>query len=151
MKSLPCAATYDRQMTTSTLAASSDACEVACVHPEAVARAQAAMPPSLHLARASALLKAVADPTRLKLLSALVSGELCVCDLSVLAGTSESAVSHQLRLLRDLSLVASRKEGRVVYYRLDDLHVSALIRDAVAHAAHTVASTASESSSEPQH
>lgn len=115
-----------------------DACEVACVHPEAVAQAQAAMPSTGALIRASTLLKAVADPTRLRLLSALASGELCVCDLSVLAGTSESAVSHQLRLLRDLSLVTNRKEGRVVYYRLDDAHVTHLIRDVIDHAAHTL-------------
>jgi DNA-binding transcriptional ArsR family regulator len=115
-----------------------DACEVACVHPEAVAQAQAAMPSTHALIRASTLLKAVADPTRLRLLSALASGELCVCDLSVLAGTSESAVSHQLRLLRDLSLVKGRKEGRVVYYRLDDAHVTHLIRDVIDHAAHTL-------------
>ncbi|WP_019010934.1 metalloregulator ArsR/SmtB family transcription factor [Deinococcus aquatilis] len=120
------------------LSTPSEACEVACVHPEAVAQAQAAMPSADALIRASALLKAVADPTRLRLLSALASGELCVCDLSVLAGTSESAVSHQLRLLRDLSLVTNRKEGRVVYYRLDDAHVTHLIRDVIDHAAHTL-------------
>ena len=125
-------------MTPPVVPISSETCEVACVHPEAVAFAQAAMPSADALVRASALLKAVADPTRLRLLSALASGELCVCDLSVLAETSESAVSHQLRLLRDLSLVASRKEGRVVYYRLDDAHVMHLIRDALAHAAHTL-------------
>lgn len=125
-------------MTPTVVPGSGDACEVQCVHPEAVAYAQAAMPSADALVRASSLLKAVADPTRLKLLSALSSGELCVCDLSVLAGTSESAVSHQLRLLRDLSLVKGRKEGRVVYYCLDDAHVTHLIRDVIAHAAHTL-------------
>ncbi|UQN09953.1 helix-turn-helix transcriptional regulator [Deinococcus sp. QL22] len=125
-------------MTPTVVPTPSETCEVACVHPEAVALAQAAMPSTGALVRASSLLKAVADPTRLRLLSALASGELCVCDLSVLAGTSESAVSHQLRLLRDLSLVKGRKEGRVVYYRLDDAHVTHLIRDVIAHAHHTL-------------
>ena len=111
-------------------------CEVSGVHPEAVARAQAAQPAPDTLERMAALLKAVSDPTRLRLLSALGTGELCVCDLAVIAGTSESAVSHQLRLLRGQNLVAPRKEGRVVYYRLADAHVSALLRNVQAHVAH---------------
>lgn len=113
-----------------------DICEVSGVHPEAVARAQAAQPAPDTLERMAALLKAVSDPTRLRLLSALGTGELCVCDLAVIAGTSESAVSHQLRLLRGQHLVAPRKAGRVVYYRLADAHVSALLRNVQDHVAH---------------
>ncbi|HEX2863252.1 MAG TPA: metalloregulator ArsR/SmtB family transcription factor [Deinococcales bacterium] len=109
-------------------------CQVDCVHPEAVARARAAMPPAGVAERASELLKAVADPTRLCILAALAATELCVCDLASIAGTSQSAVSHQLRLLREQRLVAHRKEGRVVYYRLLDAHVTALIQSAVEHA-----------------
>jgi DNA-binding transcriptional ArsR family regulator len=82
----------------------------------------------------SALLKAVADPTRLRLLSALKTGELCVCDLSAVVGISESAVSHQLRLLRAHRLVTYRKEGRIAYYRLLDHHVTVLIGSALEHA-----------------
>ena len=83
---------------------------------------------------ASALLKAVADPTRLRLLSALNTAELCVCDLAAVVGISESAVSHQLRLLRAHRLVAFRKEGRIAYYRLLDHHVTVLIGSALDHA-----------------
>lgn len=119
-----------------TAAQDTDLCEVSSVHPEAVARAQAAQPAPDTLERMAALLKAVSDPTRLRLLLALGTGELCVCDLAVIAGTSESAVSHQLRLLRGQNLVAPRKEGRVVYYRLADPHVTALLRNVLDHVAH---------------
>lgn len=112
-------------------------CEVACVHPQAVARARGAQPDERTLGRAAALLKAVSDPTRLRLLTALGTGELCVCDLAAVAGTSESAVSHQLRLLREQQLVAPRREGRVVYYRLADDHVTGLLGNVLEHVGHT--------------
>ncbi|MFC4453566.1 metalloregulator ArsR/SmtB family transcription factor [Deinococcus sonorensis] len=115
------------------LTSQEDACEVTCVHPEAVLKARVAMPDTGCVDNASALLKAVADPTRLRLLSALNTGELCVCDLSAVVGISESAVSHQLRLLRAHRLVTFRKEGRIVYYRLLDQHVTALIGSALDH------------------
>ncbi|WP_293914448.1 metalloregulator ArsR/SmtB family transcription factor [Deinococcus sp.] len=109
------------------------ACEVTCVHPEAVERARLALPDQRDVDDASALLKAVADPTRLRLLSALNTGELCVCDLAAVVGISESAVSHQLRLLRAHRLVTFRKEGRIAYYRLLDHHVTVLIGSALEH------------------
>ena len=109
-------------------------CEVHCERPDAVGRARAAMPSGAAVLEASLILKAVSDPTRLKLLSALAVTELCVCDLALLSGTSESAVSHQLRLLRDRRLVTADKRGREVYYRLADAHVTALISSALEHA-----------------
>ncbi|WP_084046546.1 ArsR/SmtB family transcription factor [Deinococcus hopiensis] len=111
-----------------------DTCEVTCVHPEAVERARAALPEPDCVGRASELLKVVADPSRLKLLSALHLGELCVCDLAAVVGLSESAVSHQLRVLRAHRVVTFRKEGRIAYYRLLDHHVTALIESALDHA-----------------
>lgn len=111
-----------------------DRCEVQHLHPEAVARAQQAIPDATCVERASALLKAVADPTRLRILSALAATELCVCDLSIVTGVSESAASHQLRLLREHRLVTHRKEGRVVFYKLADQHVTDLISSALDHA-----------------
>lgn len=83
---------------------------------------------------ATRLLKAVADPTRFRLLRALAATELCVGDLAAVLGMSESAVSHQLRLLRTARLVAFRKVGRVAYYRLLDGHVVSLIMAALEHA-----------------
>lgn len=111
-----------------------DTCEVRCVHPEAVQAARERQPEGWCVEQASALLKLMADPTRLKLLSALADAELCVCDLASVVGLSESAISHQLRLLREQRVVASRKAGRVVYYRLQDVHVSTLLENVLAHA-----------------
>lgn len=111
-----------------------DVCEVRCVHPEAVQKARLALPDAGCVEHASAFLKLVADPTRLRILSALNVGELCVCDLSAVVGISESAVSHQLRLLRTGRVVTFRKEGRVAYYRLLDHHVTTLIDSALEHA-----------------
>lgn len=111
-----------------------DVCEVNCVHPEAVAKARTALPDDQCTTEATNFLKLLGDPTRLKILSALNTTELCVCDLSAVVGISESAVSHQLRLLRTGRLVTFRKEGRVVYYRLTDEHVTAMICSALEHA-----------------
>lgn len=120
----------DRMITSS----QEDVCEVRCVHPEAVRKARLALPDAQCVEHASAFLKLVADPTRLRILSALKAGELCVCDLSAAVGISESAVSHQLRLLRTGRVVTFRKEGRVAYYRLLDHHVTTLIDNALEHA-----------------
>jgi DNA-binding transcriptional ArsR family regulator len=73
------------------------------------------------------------DPNRLRILKALESEEMCVCDLALFVGVSESAASHQLRQLRQLQLVTNRREGPVLYYRLHNTHVSALIELALAH------------------
>ena len=77
--------------------------------------------------------KALGDPSRLKILWALEYQEMCVCDLAALLGITESAVSHQLRLLRTLRLVKNRREGTILYYRLADDHVSQLVRIALEH------------------
>ena len=77
--------------------------------------------------------KALGDSSRLKILWALEYQEMCVCDLAALLGITESAVSHQLRLLRTLRLVKNRREGTILYYRLADDHVSQLVRIALEH------------------
>lgn len=97
--------------------------------------ARAALPKEEVLQEATLLLKALSDPTRMRLFLALkAAGELCVCDLALLAGVSVSAVSHQLRLLRQARLVAFRREGKQVYYRLADAHVARLLELALEHA-----------------
>lgn len=73
------------------------------------------------------------DPTRVRILDALSGGELCVCDIATLVGISESAVSHQLRLLRNSRLVTSRRVGRHIHYALDDRHILDLLRLAETH------------------
>lgn len=77
--------------------------------------------------------KLLGDPTRVRVLDALTHGERCVCDLAALVGQSESAVSHQLRLLRSARLVRVRRAGRLAYYSLDDHHVIGLLHDTRKH------------------
>lgn len=77
--------------------------------------------------------RVLGDPTRVRILDALSAGELCVCDIASLAGISDSAVSHQLRLLRGMRLVRPRRAGRLVYYSLDDQHIIELLRQALTH------------------
>jgi len=109
-------------------------CTTLSLHPEALERARAALPDAETVTRASLLLKALADPTRMRILLAMKQGELCVCDLSHLLGMSQSAISHQLRVLRDNRLVSWRREGRQVFYRLADRHVEEILEDALEHA-----------------
>ena len=77
--------------------------------------------------------RVLGDPTRVRILDALAGGELCVCDIASLVGISESAASHQLRLLRGMRLVRPRRAGRLVYYAVDDRHILELLRQALTH------------------
>jgi ArsR family transcriptional regulator, lead/cadmium/zinc/bismuth-responsive transcriptional repressor len=77
--------------------------------------------------------RVLGDPTRVRIVDALSGGELCVCDIATLVGMSESAVSHQLRLLRGMRLVRARRAGRLVYYTLDDHHIVELLKLALTH------------------
>jgi ArsR family transcriptional regulator, lead/cadmium/zinc/bismuth-responsive transcriptional repressor len=76
---------------------------------------------------------ALADPTRVRILDALSHGELCVCDLAAVLSLSQSAVSHQLRLLRGMRLVRPRREGRMVFYALDDQHIMSIFKQTLQH------------------
>jgi len=84
--------------------------------------------------KATRIFSALADSTRFKILASLANGELCVCDLQELCGVSQSAVSHQLRLLRDIDLVRARREGQRAYYRLSDEHVKDMLKLGIEHA-----------------
>ena len=79
------------------------------------------------------IFKAMGDPTRIKIIYSLREQELCVCDLSEILNMSSSAVSHQLRILRNMNLVKYRKEGRSVFYSLDDDHVMCLFSQGLEH------------------
>jgi DNA-binding transcriptional ArsR family regulator len=85
----------------------------------------------------SEVFKLLGDPTRVRLVDALTHGERCVCDLAALVGMTESAVSHQLRLLRSARLVRVRRAGRLAYYSLDDHHVVGLLHDTRKHVEET--------------
>jgi ArsR family transcriptional regulator len=80
--------------------------------------------------------KALSDPSRVRIVSLLASAELCVCDLAAALGMSQSAVSHQLRTLRDLRLVRWRRDGRQIFYALDDEHVAELFQMGLDHVLH---------------
>ena len=111
-----------------------DICEIACVDQVKVERARRLAPPSRALSSLAEMFKALGDPTRLRILTALAQEELCVCDLATLTDVSESAVSHSLRTLRQLRLVRYRKAGKIAYYTLDDAHVGRLISEGLIHA-----------------
>ncbi len=91
------------------------------------------LPPDEKIAELAEFLEAFSDFSRIKILLALKEHELCTCDLSAVTGLSVSAVAHQLRILRDKKLVKYRREGKNVYYSLDDEHVSAILEIAFEH------------------
>jgi ArsR family transcriptional regulator, lead/cadmium/zinc/bismuth-responsive transcriptional repressor len=99
---------------------------------DTAARKLALMPPRAVEALADTF-RVLGDPSRVRILDALAGGELCVCDLATLVGMSESAVSHQLRLLRSMRLARARRAGRLVYYTLDDHHIIELLKLAHTH------------------
>ena len=109
-------------------------CSVTIVDEAAVRSARSAIPAGVVVTHAGDIFSALSDPTRLRILLALASGELCVCDLASITGVSSSAVSHQLRLLRDRGLVAFRREGKRAVYRLADQHVATLLEQGIEHA-----------------
>ncbi len=103
---------------------------------EKVREAQTHLIEGLAATRMAELFKALSDPTRVRIISALSHTELCVYDLAATLGMSQSAVSHQLRWLREMRLVRYRKDGRHVYYELDDEHITELFRAGLEHITH---------------
>lgn len=114
-------------------------CEENFIHEERVLAAQAGLIDGLAATRLAATFSALSDPTRVRIISALLHQELCVCDLAALLGMTQSATSHQLRILRNLSLVRTRKEGRIVFYTLDDEHIRELFQRGYDHIQHNPA------------
>jgi len=108
-------------------------CEVSFVHKERVLSARKALHDGATLHGLRETFMVLGDVTRLKICLALAREELCVCDVAALLSLSESAVSHQLRLMRTMRLVRYRKEGKMVYYALNDKHIERLIRLGVEH------------------
>ena len=114
-----------------------DACEIRMVHPDKVEMVRDSLVPYEDAERLAERFKLLADPGRLRMIYALLeAGEMCVCDLAASVDATESSTSHQLRQLRMAGLVRSRKEGRTVYYRIDDTHVRLLLDVAVEHYLH---------------
>lgn len=110
-----------------------DICEQLCEHPNNICLAKAEMLSEEELQRVAEIFKILGDATRIKILHALSRQELCVCDISAIVGMAQSAVSHQLRLLRSLRLVKYRKEGKMAWYSLDDSHIFLLLTQGIEH------------------
>lgn len=120
------------------IAADAAECEILAVDADAVERVLAALPDEPTARVVADIFDALSDPTRLRILQALlVAEELCVCDLAVVTGVSSSGVSHQLRLLRDRNLVTFSRDGKRAVYRLADAHVGALLAQGLDHATET--------------
>ncbi|MCC8064835.1 MAG: metalloregulator ArsR/SmtB family transcription factor, partial [Clostridiales bacterium] len=97
-------------------------CETNVIHEQNVAKVRLAMPDEDPIYEVAELFKVFGDSTRARIICALTISELCVCDLSCILNMSQSAVSHQLRILKQARIVKNRREGKVVYYSLDDEH-----------------------------
>ena len=110
-----------------------DTCDCRIIHDERVREARQRALDDTATDGLCQTFKALGDPSRLKILWALNHQEMCVCDIAAFLGITESAVSHQLRLLRTLRLVKNRRAGTILYYRLADDHVSQLVSIALEH------------------
>ncbi|MDP9207624.1 MAG: metalloregulator ArsR/SmtB family transcription factor [Actinomycetota bacterium] len=112
-----------------------EGCQTRCLHPEVVGPLLGQVVTTAQAEGLAAMFALLADPTRAKILHALtLAEELCVCDLALAVGSSQSATSHQLRLLRTNRIVSRRKAGRIAYYRLADDHVRRVLADGLRHA-----------------
>lgn len=113
-----------------------DTCELACEHPQLICLAKEHLPPEATIVQLAEVFKLLGDPTRIKILQALSRQEMCVCDIAATLSMGQSAISHQLRLLRNARLVKYRKEGKSAWYSLDDEHVILLLNQGLAHVQH---------------
>ena len=110
-----------------------DVCDVFHLHPAKVAALKRGLLADGSVVALAETFKLLGDVTRVRILDALSRAELCVCDLARLLGLSESAVSHQLRLLRSVRLVRPRRQGRMVFYAMDDQHIVGLFEQGLEH------------------
>ncbi|MCX7745973.1 MAG: metalloregulator ArsR/SmtB family transcription factor [Clostridia bacterium] len=110
-----------------------DKCDCNIIHEDIISKVQSNMPREENLYDLAELFKVFGDTTRIKILYALFASEMCVCDIAVLLNMTQSAISHQLRVLKQARLVKYRKEGKIVYYSLDDEHVKQIFDQGLVH------------------
>ena len=108
-------------------------CEWDCIHEDIVGKVKNKMPEDEKLYDLAELFKVFGDTTRIKIIYALFEEEMCVCDIADLLNMTQSAISHQLRVLKQARLVKFRKEGKVVYYSLDDNHINQIFNCGLCH------------------
>ena len=110
-----------------------DRCDCSVIHDEIVEKVQKRLPDEELLLDLAELFKVFGDSTRVRIISALLHSEMCVCDIAALLAMSKSAISHQLRVLRQSRLVKYRRDGKVVYYSLDDKHIGVIFKQGLVH------------------
>lgn len=108
-------------------------CSCTILHENIIETVKKKMPQEEKLYDLAELFKVFGDTTRVKIISALFEAEMCVCDIAELLGMTQSAISHQLRVLRQARLVKHRKEGKVVFYSLDDEHIKTIFNQGLEH------------------
>ena len=111
----------------------SEVCEMEHKHLDSVKKVKAMMPNESELYELAELFKVFGDSTRVRILSALFCSELCVCDICAVLNMNKSAISHQLRVLRQTKIVKARKDGKEVFYSLDDEHIEKIFKMAKEH------------------
>lgn len=110
-----------------------DRCDCNVIHEDALNKVKEKMPDEENLYDLAELFKVFGDTTRIKILYALSESEMCVCDIAVLLNMTQSAISHQLRVLKQARLVKFRKDGKIVYYSLDDEHIKHIFDQGLIH------------------
>jgi DNA-binding transcriptional ArsR family regulator len=110
-----------------------DLCDCNVIHKKVVEAVRKKMPDEEALLNLADLFKVFGDSTRVKILSALLHSEMCVCDIAALLGMTKSSISHQLKELRQVKLVKNRRDGKVVYYSLSDDHVGTIFAQGLSH------------------
>ncbi len=110
-----------------------DKCDCDVIHHDVVARVKKDLPPKETFSELAGLYKILGDPTRVKILWALDAAEMCVCDIAFLLNMTQSAISHQLRVLKQAKLVKNRRQGKIVFYSLEDEHVKQIFELGLIH------------------
>ncbi len=110
-----------------------ESCECTCVHEEIVEHVCEKIPDDDKLMDLAEFFRIFGDTTRIKILFVLMCSEMCVCDIAQLLGMTQSAISHQLRILKQMDLVKNRREGKTVYYSLADGHIKTIISQGIEH------------------
>ena len=108
-------------------------CDCNIIHADVVRRVERALPNEQNLYELAEFFKIFGDSTRIKVICALSKEELCVCDIANIVNNTQSAISHQLRILRQMKIVKCRKKGKIVYYSLDDEHVENILTIGMEH------------------
>ena len=110
-----------------------ECCDFTHVHKDTVDKVQSCLPAEEELAELAGFFKVFGDVTRIKIICVLLQSEMCVCDLAQTLNMTQSAISHQLRMLKQMKLVTNRREGKTVFYSLADGHIKSIVNQGMEH------------------